>query len=370
MSRRAIMATIGVVIAAIVLIGGGYLLYRYLRPSYKLQAVYVTTEPKLDGQGNDAVWKNAPELTIPIDQAEPITIKAVYTKTKIFFLARYADSSQDAVFSPWVYDGKTWAHGRRGDALELFFDIGNSVVGFPDKGFKIMTYGFKPGLEIYNFGQINKGKSKKVWPGSRGRADVWLMGAGNGAAFGIGDDMIYQANQDYLFSPETSQAQVWPQWDQFTNLRAINLNSDTWREAIAASEGGEAKSVKQEQPYLMYTEGLNLNNTPYPFDDQLTPMTASATARAGDKLPFVYYARDTKGNWGGSRGDVKGTMKWLAGNWTVEMGRSLNTKNPDDIVFRTREVNNVHFGALVRRDGQTTRFSPPATLELVPQGGE
>ena len=364
------MTTIGVVIAAVVLVGGGYLLYRYLNPSYRLRAVYVTTEPKLDGIGNDAVWKSAPELTIPIDQADPITVKAVYTKTKIFFQARYADASKDAVFGPWVYNGKTWTHGPRADALELFFDIGDSVVGFPEKGFKIMTYGFKPGDEIYNFGQINKGKNKKIWSGGRGRADVWLMGAGNGAAFGTGDDLIYQANQDYLLSPETSEAQVWPQWDQFTNLRAINLNSDVWREAILASEGGAGASVKKEQPYLMYAEGLDLNNTPYPFEDQLTPITASATVRAGDKLPFVYYNRSTKGHWGGSREDVTGTMRWSGGNWTVEMGRKLNTKNPDDILFQVGDDRSVYFGALVRRDGKTTRYSPPVILELVPQGGE
>lgn len=364
--------TISGIIAVIIVIGIGigYLIYRHLHPTYSLSVKYVSNEPKLDGKGDDAVWKSAPAVTIPVKNGDPVTVKSVYTRDKVFFMARYKDPTENAIYKPWEFDGTHWRIGSNSDGMLLFFDIDDSIKDFPSKGFGVMDYGFGTKDEIYQFGQTGKRQKKGYWPGYKGRADVWIMGAGYTTAFGQADDTYFSVDPNYLRDPMGAVPRLVLMWDQFTTPEAIKLNTVIWRENKKLSEGQTVEATIENKPDLTYIDKTkNLNNTPYPLESDLTPIIDYGEFKAGDMLPSVYFRDKKPGKWGGSRDDVAAMMGYKNGYWTVEASRKLDTKHPDDITFRPGDGKPVWFGAVVRTGDQTLRYTVPATLEFAPKGG-
>lgn len=363
MNKRG-LAAVGAACLVVLLLVGGYFIYRLLHPVYLLQAPLVTAEPKLDGRADDPAWQQATAVTIPIEGADPVTLKAVRTADKIFFQARFKDATRDDIDEPWTYDGSKWVRGRTSDQFALFFEFGKTVKDFDALGFAAMNFGFKPGNKLWEFGQSAKRIKKGYWPGYAGRADVWMMHSSISSPFGLGDDGIYQVNQEYLLSPTTTDPFLLVHWDQFSSPRVLSLNTQHWQEALAISNDESTGKPTVDQPYLMYKPGLDLANTPYPYEDQLTLIPDGTKWKKGDKLPWVYFSRELAGKWGGSRSDITGKMAWRNGWWTVEFGRKIDTGNADDLAFKSGQASQVTFGVLVRRDGKTIKYSPPAKFEM------
>jgi hypothetical protein len=365
--KTAIYAAAGIVLLAVIVTAVWYL----TRPRYNLRAAYVTSEPKLDGIGNDAVWTKAQEVTIPVNDKNQMTVKAVYTGDKVFFQARFKDATKDDIDEPWTYDGKKWHRGRTSDQFALFFDIDNSIKDFDTKGFGVMTYGFKPHYKLWQFGITGPvSKNGDYWDGFAQRADVWMMHSSISSPWGMGDDGYFAVMKQYMLNPTMTEPRMWVQWDAFTTPGILGLNTTIWQQAKLASDTGLATPVATETPYLKYADPKkNLKNTPYPFEDELTPITDYSAFKKGDMLPWVYFDRAAKGKWGGSRDDITGKMAYKDGYWTVEMGRKINTGFADDIRFRPADGKEILFGVLVRTDGTNIRYTVPAKLTFAPKGG-
>jgi hypothetical protein len=361
-------------VAAVLIIGllaAG--LWYLTRPRYNLTSAYVTQAPVLDGNGSDAAWSKATVLDLPVKDGPTVSVKSVYTADMVYYQARYKDSTKNAIDEPWTFDGKAWKRGPTSDQFALFFDMNHSVTDFETKGFGVMNFGFKPHNKVWEFG-INGPKPAKtgstMWEGYNQEADVWMMHSSISSPFGMGDDGIFAVNRQYLTNPTMVQPVVWMQWDQFDSPGMLKLNTNIWQEALNASQNLNASPVTVEKPYLMYGDSTkNLSNTPYPFADQLVPITDYGQFKAGDKLPWVYFDRSLSGSWGGSRADIKGKMAYKDGYWTVEMGRALDTTHNDDIRFPPADKLPTPFGVLVRTDGSTIRYSVPAELTFGPKGG-
>lgn len=81
----------------------------------------VTNAPVIDGTGNDPVWTQAQEYTIQDIIAKiPITLKAVYTDTEIFFLISFADSDESVTHKTWTWN-KTKEMYKEGPEREDVF---------------------------------------------------------------------------------------------------------------------------------------------------------------------------------------------------------------------------------------------------------
>lgn len=367
MEPKKIGIIVGIIVLVIVVAGGAIYWYVFVRPpGYVLRATAVSKEPVIDGNAGDAVWKEAEGTTIPIKGGSPVTVKAVYTKEKVFFLATYKDATKNNVDEVLEYDGKNWRSGPTADELSLFFDIGDSIVGFQEKGFAVMNKGLKQGDKIYDIGIEAKAPSGRgrLWSGSKQKGDVWEMNVGLTTYYGKAHDLYFTINPAYLkFADTLKTANVSVRLDSFTS--GVPFVRNNQRSVLAVPK--ESDIVRENKPVFMLRPGLTVDNTPYPTSDQMVEITDYSIFKAGDKVPQTFFVPGK--TWGGSFDDIDGRAYWSNGSWTVEMGRKLNTGHKDDIVFKPGDNKPYSFGVLVRADGRTIRPSPPATLRFVSQGG-
>lgn len=370
-SRRTVEAKrlgiiIGIISIVAVVVGGAICWYVFLRPPrYLLQAASVDKEPVINGKDGDSVWKEAEETIIPIEGGAPVTLKAVYTKKKVFFLATYKDSTKNDVDEVWEYDGQKWKVGPTADELSLFFDIGDSIIGFQEKGFAVMNRGFDPGGKIYDVAMVAKAPSERgsLWKGYKQKGDVWELNAGLTTFYGKAHDMQFKVDPSYMrFADTYSTASASVFRDSYDSGVPFVRNQLT---AWTSSSSVSGVAQKGDWPLYMLSPGLTIENTPYPTEDQMVEITDYSIFNKGDKIPRTIFV--TGQTWGGSMDDIDGRASWSNGIWTVEMGRKLNTGHDDDIVFKTGDNKSYSFGVLVRADGRTIRPSPPATLRFAPQ---
>ncbi len=75
-----------------------------------LVAVKVSTPPVLDGKV-DSVWKKASPIYVKDGRTDKtIELRALYTDSELFILARYPDSRKDVMHKPWVWDKELKAY--------------------------------------------------------------------------------------------------------------------------------------------------------------------------------------------------------------------------------------------------------------------
>lgn len=363
---RRVLIIIGGVVLVLVLAGGAAYWYAVSRPgAYVLEAKHVAGEPRVDGNGADPVWRDAAALTVPIERGAPVMLKAVYTNSKVFFLATYEDKSKDAADSVWQYDGRDWKHGPIADELSLFFNVDNSIIGFTEKGFGVMNRGLKPGDKIYATGITAKAPTGRgrQWTGAKQKGDVWEMNVGFTTFYGKAHDMQFAVDPAYLRFPgsgTSSTVSAFIRFDAFSYGVPFVLNPQT--ALVLDREANVWPS--SDRPVYKLKPGLTLEKTLYPTRDQMVEITDYSTFAKGDEVPWVFFVPGK--TWGGSFDDIDGKARWSNGSWTVEMGRKLNTGHDDDIVFEPGAAKSYSLGVLVRSDGRTIRPSPPATLQFVP----
>ncbi len=113
-------------------------------------------------------------------------------------------------------------------------------------------------------------------------------------------------------------------------------------------------------PMYKYKAGLNLDNTPRPYMEDVEVITDYASFRPGDRAPYVVGIKGAK--WGGSKDDIitKGTNDNKT--WTVEFARKLDTGNSDDVKLISGD--DTTFAMIVRDDGKGYAISGPVTLRL------
>lgn len=84
---------------------------------------------QLDGIDDEPAWAEAEEVTVPLSfgNVKSARIKALYTDQDLYMRVRWADSSEDRLHHPWVWDGKSKqyvAGPQVEDSLLLSFEAG------------------------------------------------------------------------------------------------------------------------------------------------------------------------------------------------------------------------------------------------------
>jgi hypothetical protein len=285
-----------------------------------LKAAFVPQNPKVDGLGDDAVWKTAQPLIAKGPVSPKVTMKAVISGDTITVLLSWPDATNDNVDEVWEYDGAGWKKGPIDDAVAMFWDIDRSVKGFETKGCLVVCHaaswnGHRMSIE----GPLTP---KGIWAGAKQRGDIWDMSLAISNVRGAGNDYYFGIMEQYLKSPSTMKPFITRRHDAFTAKAPLELN-ETWPTPGYPGE-----------PLYRLTSGLTVENTPYPQLTQVELITDYSVFKAGDRIPYIlFYPLNTK--WGGSRDDIKGKGVWKNGRWTVEMSRKLNTGHPeDDVIFK------------------------------------
>jgi hypothetical protein len=364
---KALIYTAIVVTAAVAI---SILVWYLLQPKYTLNSEMIIDAPVLDGKDSDPAWAAAKPVNIPTERSGDISVKSVYSPEMIYFLVRFKSATPVMAEHVWEFDGKNWKQGKASDQLGMFFEMKNSIPEFRKKGFGAMNFGLKDNEALWEFGTIGPKNLDKPWTGAKQEADYWFWGIGIAKMSGKAEDLFYSINREYVLSSLTTTPVLMTRLDDFKKQAPFLANSVAWQNGAAVAEGSEVLDPVTNVPALTYVKGKNVINDPYPFFEDLTPITATSTYKKGDKLPYIYFDSKTKGRWGGSVDDVEARGSWKDGYWTVELRRRLNTGNADDIRLAAPKdkVLEYWFGAVTRTGGKVDK-SAAARLRLIPDGG-
>lgn len=115
-------------------------------------------------------------------------------------------------------------------------------------------------------------------------------------------------------------------------------------------------------PMYKYKEGLNPENTPRPYQEDVELITDYSSFKAGGKAPYVIGIKDA--TWGGSKDDIvtKGINDGTS--WTIEFARKLDTGYPDDIEFDVKSPSDYAFVVIVRDGGKGYAIGSPVFLKF------
>lgn len=295
-----------------------------------LTAVKVTVPPRLDGSNADEAWKKAPALEVPVAGGTigfaVVTLKAVYTNTDIYLLAKWPDKTMNIEHSPYTYDGTKWEkpEGPLEDRFAIQWNI--SVANF-DKGSCAL---------LCHSGDRYPDKLPRMHTNAPGEfTDEWHWKAARSNPMGYVDDKYV----DYAVDPKDDEAGHHA--DGGVRVYTGNRLKDgapsfAWK----GPSVGPPPGVSAELAKLFL---LDTDKAPY---GSINPLTGKPWAK-GDKVPVAILQVPA-----GSNADIKVSGVWKEGIWILEMGRALNTKanavkedKKIDVVFDPSKV--YYFGISV-----------------------
>lgn len=276
-------------------------------PPAELRAVKVEAEPEIDGRGNDPVWSAARPITVRVNGGSgeiPVTLRAVQTDKRIFFLVEWLDPTEDRTHKPWIWSrqAQSYTEGKAlEDALIFRFETGCSWVSELDAGFD-------------------------------NESDVWIWRAGRTDPVGYADDMWFTLAEVSLWRGNHREAKRLP----------VSSTSPRWRLRVN-KDGSLVYSLEQPWPEIWYHHDRDLG-TPSFRRKEAPPNYA------GDVVLQFYPSIPTKG-----AADVKAKGSWKDGRWTVEVGRSLKAQvdgSWQDVDFTWRNgITLMSVGILNRQEG-------------------
>jgi len=93
-----------------------------------LSAARVTEVPTLDGKGDDSAWSKAAPLKLLARRVLPphagavteAELRAVYTDTEIYLLARWRDATEDVSHKTWIWNPQSKAYEEGKDREDMF----------------------------------------------------------------------------------------------------------------------------------------------------------------------------------------------------------------------------------------------------------
>ncbi len=98
------MAGIFVVLLTLVWVPG----FALIKEKGNLISVKVALPPKLDGSGDDAAWRNVPELQVQAKDGPELSLRSVYTSDSLYMLISWEDETESIKKNMWVYDETKW----------------------------------------------------------------------------------------------------------------------------------------------------------------------------------------------------------------------------------------------------------------------
>lgn len=299
----------------------------FTAPEDALVSVKVDQAPDLDGVADDAVWADAPEVVIPVEDGAnmgetDVTLKSVYTGDTVYFLVTWADPTESWLRAPWEKqsDG-TWQklsdpNDKGGDnnlyyedKLAFFWSIADSIPKFENRGcFTACHEGEESDAKPYGL----------MYTDEEGQlGDIWHWKAVRN---------LNQADDQYL---------------DWTPYSADTPNAG--RKSDAADSGGYVDNQTEDKtlPAFMPPDGGNKDGSPgYILDSEKVPFDDSLF-QAGDRIPGII-----KSEFVGDRGDLSAGWTYSDGVWTLELGRALDTGSDTDVQF-TDLAATYYFGVAV-----------------------
>jgi hypothetical protein len=326
---------------AIVLVSSGLLLAAGEKAN--LISVKATSPPKLDGSGNDAVWRDARELKVQAKDGPLISLKSVYTSDSLYMLVSWEDETKSVKKNMWVYDGGKWDRVKDlrvyenkptkadEDRLAFHWPINDSIKGFAEKGCLMLCH---------DSGRFAKRESRMFTNSPTEFADQWHWKAARTNPIGYTDDK-------------------WMDNKVLTKAQEPDLHDR--REAAhhgdAKGEGklnySDNKTDDGKKPRFMHNGGIRgsyfLKKT-----DATAIDYSKAAFKKGNTIPGYVLARPR-----GSRGDVDAGGVWKDGRWTLEIGRKLVTADKGHDVQFDDLKKTYYFGiAVFDNDGSNVKTRP------------
>ena len=286
-------------------------------PVLNLAAAKADKAPTVDGTAEDA-WGKAKPVTIHVDgginkSETDVTLKALYDKDSIYFLAQYKDPTESARRQPWVKqaDG-SWKAVPGSESYEdkfaFIWNINDSIKGFNEQGCAVTCHGTTAG----------KDKPLKYTNADGELGDIWHMKT-------VRTNPVGQIDDQYVNNDVKAE--------------------EAGRKSDAKTAGGYTDNKKEGEKTPPFALPGNKPAPPYwimdsekvPFDD--------SKYKAGDEVPGIVIAPIT-----GDRGDIAAKAVWKDGAWTMEWSRKLQTSSKTDVQFDPKKES--YFGAAVFDNAQ------------------
>ena len=307
-----------------------------------LVSIKITSTPRIDGNGNDTVWGNAPELKVQAKDGPEISLRSVYTSDSLYMLISWEDETESFKKNMWVYDGAKWDRLKEHrvyelkptksdeDRLALHWSINNSVKGFAEKGCLITCH---------DSGKFSKRESKMFTNSPTEFLDEWHWKAARTNPIGYLDDkwmdnkVLTKAQEPDLHDRREAAHHGDAKGEGNLNY-SDNKTDDGRPKFMPASKMTDSQFLKKEKAISI--------------DYLKTSFNKGAT------IPGYILARPK-----GSRGDVDAKGEWRNGRWTLEIGRKLvTTDKAHDVQFN--DLNETYsFGiAVFDNDGMNVHTRP------------
>jgi hypothetical protein len=342
--------------------------------SRTLTAVAAAAAPTVDGVA-EAAWDAAPALQIPVRGGFAgeitVTMRAMYTASRVFFLLQWDDPTESVVRSPWEKTASGWL--KRSVAPPLFDNSqlsrwqtppdpyyyedklaiiwntsgASTVAGFDQSGCAVLCHVNQPGdprpLKYTNFvGEV---------------ADMWHWKL-------VRTNAVHRLDDQYVY------------WN-----RSTSINSGAGRAGDPG--GGEYKSNGSAAPAFM---SANQPAAPFYMVDSATAVqwaAAGLTIDPGDiatAFADSFAVGDLLANAittlkpNVDRSDVEAYGVWSAGRWTLEIARNLTTTSvgttppggtsvvPVDVQFVPGQL--YRFGVAVFENAQIEHSWSPGVYTL------
>jgi len=299
-------------------------------PKGALIAYPVDAAPTLDGVADDAVWADAKEIKIEVQNGfnnfeTTAILKAVYTEDTVYFLMVYEDPTESFYRYPWVkQEDGTWKQDKdpndKGgdnnlnyeDKLAMIWNIDNSIANFNEKGCATACHdGENADLKPYgNKYTMNEGELGDIWHWKSVRnlnqiddqyLDWTRFDAENAKEAGRKSD------------PKESGGYA----DNFASMPDPNDSTKTVADKSMPGFASPSYDTTTGYPgYILDSEKVAVTK------EELDAMPA------GTIIPGIIKSEIV-----GDRGQIAAGWKWADGKWTIEFSRALVTGSETDVQF-------------------------------------
>jgi len=247
-------------------------------PPAELVAVKVEAAPEIDGRGDDPVWSRAKPVILNLNGGSgeiPLTLRAIRTEDRIFFLVEWPDPTEDRAHKPWIWDERSQRY-REGRALE-----------------DALVFRFETGCRWV----------PELDAGLENESDVWIWRAARTDPVGYADDM-------WLILVEAPSP---PSDLRGSKPLPVSASSPRWRLRVN-DDGSLDYTLEQPEAGMWYTHWGDLGTPSFRRRDPPERFEGSVVPQFVPEVPT------------GSASDVKARGLWKDGHWTVELSRALTTQ--------------------------------------------
>ncbi|NOY60247.1 MAG: T9SS type A sorting domain-containing protein [Calditrichaeota bacterium] len=310
----------------------------------EVDAVQATTVPAVDGDTTDAVWAGSDWAEIPLANGKALFMKAAYTSSDFYILAKWADSTMSMTRGgSWSYNGSDWvkSSGQSEDRIALLWNI-----SVPEKEFESQGCMTKCHRDVDNKNPGNApGSEDDVYLPAGQKADMWHMKAARslGVLGGSQDGVLTVDSQTHEVVAGSVTLNGYCDDKYVGEFSAANApDGGRYGDSGTSAYSHNRNSDKTAPLYIEknpadYVDAMVLTQAEIDAGEVDTVANVDATTLAADWAKYEALAAVVPERVlrqpDGSRADVRESATWVNGWWYAEFQRKLNTGNDDDAQF-------------------------------------